>query len=115
MLADSSLQLFLVEVGVLEPALIKPLEVVIEDGRVIGNVARNRHARIINCHPLNGHPLSQTLVIFLIVVVVGIETCFWDLHADQNFVPRIVLPLDVLHLKEAIKDALQGLNFVDCF
>ena len=57
--------------------------------------------------------LSQTLIIFILIVVEGVQAGLWDLHAYQDFVTRVVLTLDVLHLKEAVEDALQGLDFVD--
>ena len=50
--------------------------------------------------------LGQTLIVFILIVVEGVQAGLWDLHAYQDFVTRVVLTLDVLHLKEAIEDAL---------
>lgn len=57
--------------------------------------------------------LSQTLVVFVLIVVEGVQAGLWDLHAYQDLIARVVLTLDVLHLKEAVEDALQGLDLVD--
>ena len=50
--------------------------------------------------------LGQTLIVFILIVVEGVQAGLWDLHAYQDFVTRVVLTLDVFHLKEAVENTL---------
>ena len=57
--------------------------------------------------------LGQTLIIFILIVVEGVQAGLGDLHTYQDFIARIVLTLNILHLKESVEHALQGLDLVD--
>lgn len=48
-----------------------------------------------------------------LIIVKGIQVGLGDLHADQDFVVGVVLPLHVLHFKKVVEHTSQSLHFVD--
>ena len=95
------------EFGILLSALVKLIQVVEHAGEIrsVGVDGRIVHSLAV----------MQPRIIFLFLLVLvpeeGIQGVVRNLHADQNFVIRVVLLYSLL--KEAVEDVPQRLDLVD--